>query len=77
MQKYYINIANIQGVTPLINAILQGKSEMAQFLLEKGADYKQADDNYHRTPIHMASLRGNCPVVKSLVEHGDDFGQRG
>jgi len=48
-----------------------GHVEVAQLLLEHGAD-PTAQDKNGKTPLHSASLNGHVEIVRFLVEHGAD-----
>lgn len=45
--------------------------EVAQVLLGHGADMN-ARDWHHKTPLHLASLKGSLDMSRSLIEHGED-----
>lgn len=62
------NKDNIFGITPLHWAC---SKEMAQFLIENGADINATDTN-GETPLHMASGNGQIEVVSLLIENGAD-----
>ena len=55
------------GLTPLCLAVGFGRLEMAQFLIERGADVNPpvADP-----PLYLAVLSKNCELVKLLIERG-------
>ncbi len=59
-------------LTPLHQAILRNKPEIANFLLEAGAD-PNALDGSGRTPAHMAVERGSAIVLKILIQRGADL----
>eukprot|EP00545_Synedropsis_sp_CCMP1620_P010407 CAMPEP_0119015526 /NCGR_PEP_ID=MMETSP1176-20130426/11180_1 /TAXON_ID=265551 /ORGANISM="Synedropsis recta cf, Strain CCMP1620" /LENGTH=200 /DNA_ID=CAMNT_0006968825 /DNA_START=59 /DNA_END=661 /DNA_ORIENTATION=+ len=59
------------GQTPLMAAILRGKTETAKLLLKKGADVTIGEkDGY--TPAHGAGFQGRPAVMEALKEHGID-----
>ena len=48
---------------------LAANKEIAQLLIEHGADLDARDDKNH-LPIHRAIERGNLEVVQALLDHG-------
>jgi len=52
----------------LVVAAHSGHSELAQMLLQRGADSNAAGAGY--TPLHAAVLRGDAPLVKALLAKG-------
>lgn len=61
--------------TPLEQAVLRNKQEIALFLLESGAD-PNTQDGSQRTPLHLAVERNNPVVVTALLEAKAKPGQR-
>ncbi len=57
-----------EALTPLHQAILRNRVEIARFLLEAGADPNKPDRS-QRTPLHLAVERGNVPIVEALLAH--------
>jgi ankyrin repeat protein len=57
--------------TPLHVASWRGHADVAQLLLEHGADAAAQDDD-KRTPLHRASRDGHVKVARVLLEHGAD-----
>ena len=45
-------------------------SEIAEYLCEKGCRINKQSEPDGRTPLHLAALSGNTPVVKVLIAHG-------
>ena len=58
------------GATPLHKAS-SGGVEMAQFLIEHGANVA-AQDERGWTPLHGASSRGHVDLTRLLINHGAD-----
>ncbi|WP_341807962.1 ankyrin repeat domain-containing protein [Wolbachia endosymbiont (group E) of Neria commutata] len=54
---------------PLSMAIARKYTELAEYLIEKGADVDQ-QDGIGRTLLHKAAENGNLDIVKFLVEKG-------
>ena len=61
------------GGSPLHIAVLSNQEEVAELLLQRGADINvRADDAYGGTPLHWAAFFGNYDMVELLVEAGAD-----
>jgi type 1 glutamine amidotransferase len=54
------------GLTPLHQAILRNRTEIAMLLLDAGANV-DARDRSARTPLHLAVERGNLALVQALL----------
>ncbi|MDO8538800.1 MAG: ankyrin repeat domain-containing protein [Opitutaceae bacterium] len=54
------------AMSPLHNAILRNRNEIAALLIEKGADVNEPDRS-QRTPLHLAVERGNVALVETLL----------
>ncbi len=54
------------GLTPLHQAILRNRTEIATLLLDAGASV-DAPDRSARTPLHLAVERGNVALVQTLL----------
>ncbi|MCX6868479.1 MAG: ankyrin repeat domain-containing protein [Verrucomicrobia bacterium] len=55
--------------TPLEQAVLRNKTEIALYLLEAGAD-PNSQDASQRTPLHLAVERNNPVVAAALLKAG-------
>ena len=53
--------------TPLYRASQQGHPEVAQVLLEHGADVNSRDDS-NETTLHLVSREGRLGLVQLLIE---------
>jgi uncharacterized protein len=76
-----VNIKDDEGDTPLIWACLFGSYNIAQILIEHGADVNANGDAYHRwSPLSCASFQGQLSIVQLLLSLGanvnatDDYG---
>jgi fucose 4-O-acetylase-like acetyltransferase len=59
------------GSSPLIVAALPGKTEIAQALIEAGADL-DLQNNEGSTALHIATFFCRPEIVKALLEHSSD-----
>ncbi len=66
------------GSTPLHHAAWKGYTEIAELLLDSGADIDAHNNNKHwgTTPLHAASHGKRTKVVKLLVERGAQINLR-
>ena len=55
--------------TPLHIAAFKDKPDVAEVLLDHGAD-PNIRDKFGMTPLHVAAMRGNVELVRRLVEVG-------
>ncbi|WP_419214522.1 ankyrin repeat domain-containing protein [Wolbachia endosymbiont of Rhagoletis cingulata] len=74
MIKFLVEIGNAdvnlgKYNNPLGMAISLGRMELAEYLIDKGADINR-QDNIGRTFLHKAAEGGNSAAVKFLVEKG-------
>ena len=63
--------AALGGMTPLLYAARDGRTEEATLLLAAGADIELAEANGMR-PLLMALLNNQLAVARLLLEHGAD-----
>jgi glyoxylase-like metal-dependent hydrolase (beta-lactamase superfamily II) len=68
-----VNAKNPAGQTPLFDAVMSRRLEIAEYLISKGADVN-ARNNFHMSPLHIA-CNGNTSleIVRLLVEKGADL----
>ena len=60
------------GSTPLLEAAMQGHKDVAQLLIESGAELSKADEG-GKTPLHWAAMNCFKEVVKLLINSGADM----
>lgn len=65
-QGIRVNQPNKYGLTALQQACVDGNLELANFLLERGADLSLVDSD-GRTALHLASEQGHLDIVSLLV----------
>ncbi len=66
-----LNDFSDDGFTALGLACFFSQSEIARFLVLKGADVNQASRNgFHVAPIHSAVAANNTEIARMLIEHG-------
>ncbi|XP_074663076.1 uncharacterized protein LOC141915448 isoform X2 [Tubulanus polymorphus] len=64
-----INTGNIDGLTALHQACIDGKLDMVKFLAERGADLDVCD-NEGWTPLHATASCGFLDIAKYLLDNG-------
>jgi ankyrin repeat protein len=69
---YSPDIRDSYSQTPLHWASREGHLEVAQLLLDKGADVKATNSNCGGTPLHLASREGHLEVAQLLLDEGAD-----
>ncbi len=62
-----------QGRTPLHFAVIRGKHDVVEYLLDRGANPNLKDD-YGNTPLHYAYENGDVKMVSILMKAGVDRG---
>jgi len=67
-----VNATDVDGYTPLTNAIRAGHQEIARLLLEHEADPNTKVKN-GETALIMSAFRGQIDIVRLLVEKGADL----
>ncbi len=60
------------GGTPLHEACLNGRTDIALALIDLGADVS-AKDNYGDTPLHFACNKGHEETALALIARGADI----
>lgn len=65
----YINMQSIDFATPLLAALKNGHTEIANFLISENADVNLAD-KYKNTPLSIAVQKGNLEMVNTLLQKG-------
>ena len=67
-----VNEKGWSDTTPLYLAALNNCTDVAVFLLDKGADVN-AKTKEAATPLHIAAQKDNLRLVKLLLAHGADI----
>ena len=70
--SFTLSILFAKGVTPLHYAALMGHGDIAQFLVERGAQVNARHDG-GRTPLHDAAMKGHSDLVRMLLLSGADI----
>lgn len=68
----YVNIRDQDGMTPLMNAILEEDVDpsLVRLLIERGADINASDTGEKWTALHLAARDQNEEIVSILLEAG-------
>lgn len=75
-----LNIENSSGLSPLANAILNGKDDFCKGIIKGGADLK-GNTSFGMPPLHLACALLDEDMISLLLENGagvkqaDDFGR--
>ncbi|XP_026789107.3 protein phosphatase 1 regulatory subunit 12C [Pangasianodon hypophthalmus] len=64
-----VNCSNADGITALHQACIDGSIEVVAFLLSRGANVNQVD-NEGWTPLHVAASCGNIEIAEYLLQQG-------
>jgi ankyrin len=68
-----VNITNSKGITPLLYATRYGYTNLVQTLVENGANVNcHTSCLNNATPLHIAVLKNNEDVIKTLLKSGAD-----
>ncbi|MCX6345026.1 MAG: ankyrin repeat domain-containing protein [Armatimonadetes bacterium] len=70
-----VGVSDITGATPLHLAAATGNTEMADLLIQGGAQVN-ALDNLSYSPLHYAAKEGQKDVCCLLIERGGDLATR-
>ena len=70
-----LELADVMGWTPLIDASRHGHLEVARYLLEQGANTEKAT-NHGFTSLHYAVMFGHLEIAKLLMSFGADINAR-
>ncbi|KAL8785693.1 MAG: hypothetical protein Q9195_008539 [Heterodermia aff. obscurata] len=68
-----VNVTDIDGETPLINAIFWGRIEMARRLIERGADVNAANISSHESPVHFVANFDRPDLLSLILDRGADY----
>lgn len=71
-----VNIGDSRGHQPLITACAYGRLDMAQALVQRGADVSYRMPMTKTTALHVASSNGFADIVELLLAHGADRNAR-
>lgn len=71
-----INCKDSKGRTPLHNVGTNKDTQLANFLLDYGADV-QIQNNGGDTPLHLSALKGNFRMFELFLKRGADIWMRG
>lgn len=65
-----INSTDEHGMSLLQHACYKGHLQIAQYLIERGADINQNDHEHQYTALMFAALGGHCELIDLLLDHG-------
>jgi ankyrin repeat protein len=67
-----VEIENSSGETPLFETAVHECPQVAEFLIQSGADYKRTFDYASRTLLHITALHNSVMTAIVLINHGLD-----
>src|SRR3989339_1379448 len=74
VQNIDVNYTDKNGYSLLCFAIHFGKVQSVQFLIEKGANVHQKNDEfYSEAPLHLAARDFNPEIIQLLINAGADI----
>ncbi|MFH1374016.1 MAG: ankyrin repeat domain-containing protein [bacterium] len=62
-----VNATDTRGNTPLRSAVIRGEDEIARLLLQNSARPDLEDQDYGRTALHWAAIKGNAAAAELLL----------
>lgn len=68
--KANMDVCDVDNTSPLLAALQEGHLDIAEYLLDQGADGSLASNDW--SPIHAAAAQGALHVLKKLLKHGVD-----
>ncbi|HXK50025.1 MAG TPA: ankyrin repeat domain-containing protein [Clostridiales bacterium] len=71
-RKAPLNVIDSNGSTPLMIAVNRGSVDIAQLLLNNGADPDIKDTAYGRSALHIAASKGYDKIAALLISEGAD-----
>ncbi len=71
-QSYHALVGNQGGLTALLHAARDGFGEVAQALLDAGADVNRVSEGEQTSPLLIAAINGHFDLMLELLEHGAD-----
>jgi ankyrin repeat protein len=71
-----LSVLGLAGLTPLGLAAQYGHTNVAELLLDRGANLEGRSRGFEQTPLHLAAERGNTNVTKLLLDRGANVDPR-
>ncbi|CAB3384507.1 Hypothetical predicted protein [Cloeon dipterum] len=68
--KFDIDFVDTNGMTLLQHAVYKGNHDIAQILIDQGADVNSSKHEHNYSPLHFAALSGKEEVCMLLLQHG-------
>ncbi|KDO17080.1 hypothetical protein SPRG_17313, partial [Saprolegnia parasitica CBS 223.65] len=65
-----VNITDQHGWNGLHWAASQGRCEILELLIERGANVQAVEPEHHWSPLHLAAIRGHASCIKHLLRAG-------
>ena len=71
-----INLQDVEGMTALMFAALNGMHDVVKLLVDKGADVNLRSNKHRETSLMYAAGKGHLDIVKMLLDKGADVNLR-
>jgi len=72
-----VNRKWLDGATPIYEAVGNGYTEIAEYLIKHGASIKARGERWSDLPIHIAAKFGHIDCVELLLKSGVDVNEKG
>ncbi len=68
-----LDVISLDFITPLCIVVYRGDTELAELLIDLGADWQLGGWSRSRSPLHIAAEQGDVPMATMLLQRGADL----